>query len=216
MKRQLLILIGMLFVLPVHAAGPDAAISQLQHEWAVVKYRTPEDKQEAAFTRLEEQAAAAVQAHPGRAEPLVWQAIILSTHAGAKGGFGALSLVKQARGLLEQAEKIDPDALQGSVYTSLGSLYYQVPGWPIGFGDDDKAESYLKKALSINPDGIDPNYFYGDFLLDQGRYAEARDYLNKALAAPARSDRPLADKGRRAEIRKVLDKVRAELKNQES
>jgi hypothetical protein len=56
---------------------------------------------------------------------------------------------------------IDPRALQGSAYTSLGSLYYQVPGWPIGFGDDKRAEAMLLKALEINPDGIDPNYFYG-------------------------------------------------------
>jgi Tfp pilus assembly protein PilF len=48
-----------------------------------------------------------------------------------------------------------------------GALYYQVPGWPIGFGDKDKANELLKKALALNPDGIDPNYFYGDFLLKE-------------------------------------------------
>ena len=30
----------------------------------------------------------------------------------------------------------------------------------------------LKKALSINPNGIDPNYFYGDFLIGEGQFAE--------------------------------------------
>ena len=49
-----------------------------------------------------------------------------------------------------------------------GFPYYQVPGWPVGFGDDEKAEQLLKQALAINPTGIDPNFFYGDFLLDQG------------------------------------------------
>ncbi len=40
--------------------------------------------------------------------------------------------MKEARASLEAALKIAPEALDGSAYTSLGSLYYQVPGWPLG------------------------------------------------------------------------------------
>ncbi|MCF5879317.1 tetratricopeptide repeat protein, partial [Aeromonas veronii] len=126
---------------------------------------------------------------------------------GPNGGGGALGLVKEAKAKLELALKQDPKVLDGSAYTSLGSLYYQVPGWPVGFGDDEKAEQLLKQALAINPDGIDPNFFYGDFLLDQGRKAEAKTYLDKALAAPARPGREVADEGRRMEIRDRLAKL---------
>lgn len=179
-------------------------ILRLQDGWAVAKYRTPEKQQDEAFKRLVSEADQVVASHEGRAEPLVWKAIILSSHAGAVGGLGALGKVKEARRLLEQAEAINPAALDGSIYTSLGSLYYQVPGWPVGFGSDEQAEKYLKKALSINPDGIDPNYFYGDYLLDQKRYEEAARYLEKALQAPDRPDRALADEGRREEARTRL------------
>jgi len=196
------------------AAAADAledGIKALQHAWAKANYKTAEDQQEEAFEKLTQQAAALVKQHPNKAEPLIWQAIITSSDAGATGGLSALGKVKDARKLLEAAEKINPAALDGSIYTSLGSLYYQVPGWPIGFGDDDKAEVYLKKALSANPNGIDPNYFYGDFLRDQGRYKEAMEYLNKALNAPDREDRPLADEGRRAEIKAALKEIKANL-----
>jgi len=203
------------------AAGPsadqsvslnmDASIQELQQEWAVVKYQTAKDRQDAAFTLLEAKAESAVQAYPQAAEPLVWEAIILSTHAGVSGGLGALSKVKQARVLLEKAASIEPNALHGSIYTSLGSLYYQVPGWPIGFGDDKKAEQYLKQALTQNPDGIDQNYFYGDFLRDQGRYKEAVTYLTKAINAAPRPHRELADQGRREEAKHVLAMVEAKL-----
>ncbi|MBV2263899.1 MAG: tetratricopeptide repeat protein, partial [Thauera sp.] len=101
--------------------------------------------------------------------------------------------------------------LDGSAYTSLGGLYYQVPGWPLGFGDDAQAEKLLKQALAINPGGIDPNYFYGDFLSRQKRYAEARTALEKALAAPDRPGRESADAGRRAEARRLLEQVVAKL-----
>jgi len=200
-----------LFSLSAVADALEDGIKALQKEWAITNYQTPEDKQDAAFEQLTQQAESLVKQHPDKAEPLIWNAIIVSSHAGATGGLGALSKVKAARKLLEAAEKIDPNALNGSVYTSLGSLYYQVPGWPLGFGDDDKAEAYLKKALAANPNGIDPNYFYGDFLRDQGRYEEAVAYLDKALQAPDRPERPVADDGRRAEARKVLETVKAEL-----
>lgn len=82
---------------------------------------------------------------------------------------------------------------------------FKVLGWPLGFGDDDKARSYLQKALAINPDGIDANYFFGDFLLEQGEPERAQTYLRKVLKAPGRPGREIADAGRREEARKRLD-----------
>lgn len=186
-------------------------LHQLQGRWAEINYQLPEKQREAAFAKLSQQAQQAVAAEPKAAELLIWRGIILSTYAGAKGGLGALGLVKQAKASLEQALAQDPQALAGSAYTSLGSLYYQVPGWPVGFGDDDKAEAMLKRALSINPEGIDPNYFYADFLQRKQRYAEAKAALEKALQAPARPGRELADQGRRREVEALLAKVQSEL-----
>jgi Tfp pilus assembly protein PilF len=148
---------------------------------------------------------------PQAAELHIWHGIVLSTWAGAKGGLGALGLVKQAKAELETAIELKPQALAGSAYTSLASLYYQVPGWPIGFGDEDQAEALFKQALALNPNGIDPNYFDGDFLLRQKRYGEARAALEKAIAAPARPGREVADAGRRDEARALLAQVKEKL-----
>jgi tetratricopeptide (TPR) repeat protein len=186
-------------------------LQQLQTRWAEINYQTPKAQREAAFEKLAAEADAAVKAEPKAPELLIWRGIILSTWAGAKGGMGALGLAKQAKASLEEAMAIDPRALQGSAYTSLGSLYYQVPGWPIGFGDDKRAETMLLKALEINPDGIDPNYFYGDYLYHEKRYAKARTALQHALAAADRPGRAVADKGRRDEARALLAKVQAEM-----
>lgn len=179
-------------------------IEELQHDWAVANYQLSGDEKKSAFERLANKADQAVNDHPGDAGILIWNGIIKSTWAGAAGGLGALKLVKAARSSLEQAMAIDDDALDGSAYTSLGALYYQVPGWPIAFGNDKKAREFLEKAVSINPDGIDSNYFYGQFLIEQKEYDKARQVLNKALRAPARPGRELADTGRREEIRQLL------------
>ncbi|WP_197722053.1 tetratricopeptide repeat protein [Sulfuriflexus mobilis] len=192
----------------------DNDIRHLQQEWALIKYREKDkDRQVKRMEALAKQAADINARYPDFAEPKIWEAIIVSSQAGIQGGFGALSLVKRSKALLETAEKIKPEALDGSAYTSLGSLYYQVPGWPIGFGDDGKARAYLEQARALNPNGIDSNYFYGDFLLDQGEYDKAIKVLEQALRAPQRPDRPVADAGRRDEIRQAIAKAKQNLDN---
>jgi tetratricopeptide (TPR) repeat protein len=193
---------------PLAQAGMDDDVRALQREWEEIKYRKPKTDQEKAFEALAQTAGTVRTKYSDRAEPEIWYAIIVASYAGAKGGLGALSLVKDAKQALEHALAVDPKALSGSAYASLGSLYYQVPGWPVGFGDDKKAREMLEAALKLNPDGIDPNYFYGDFLYRKGDYAGARKALERALKAPPRPDRPIADEGRRKEIEELLAKMR--------
>jgi len=194
------------------AADPafDSELLSIQQAWAKVNYETPAgDARAQAFEALEKRAEQFTKQHPTRAEALIWEGIIESSYAGAKGGLGALGLAKEARGNLEKALKIDPTALDGSAYTSLGTLYARVPGFPVGFGDDDKARKLLQKALELNPNGIDPNYFYADFLYEEGQYAEAAKYLERAAKAPPRPGRETADKGRHGEIDALAAKIKA-------
>lgn len=189
----------------------DAGIANIQHEWAKANYSTPKAGQEEAFKKLTEQGHQLSEKNGNAPEALIWEAIANAGYAKAKGGLGALKYAEKARDLLLSAEKTDPNALQGSIYTSLGSLYYKVPGWPIGFGDKKKAKAYLEKALQINPDGIDPNYFYADFLSERGEYEKAIRYYEKALAAPARPGREDADTGRKAEAEEGLKIAKSKL-----
>lgn len=195
--------------LAAHAAPVDDAVTELQHDWEVIRYQMPAAEREKRFEALAAKARKVSEAYPGRAEPLVWEGIIVSTYAGEKGGLGALGLAKQAKALYESAIQIDGNVLDGSAYNSLGVLYHKVPGWPIGFGDKAKAKELLQKALAINPKGIDPNFFYAEYLVDTKRPEEAVAYLERALQAPARPGRQIADTGRREEVRQLLEKTRS-------
>ena len=190
---------------PASVTAPEAStVAHLQTRWAEIKYGTAANAQAVAFEALAKEADAAVAAHPRDAALLTWRGIIEASWAGAKGGLGALSLVKKAKADFEAALAIDEAVLDGSAHTSLGSLYYQVPGWPVGFGDEDAAREHLQAGLRLNPAGIDSNYFWADFLRDQGDEVGAIAAFRKALAAPARPGRESADAGRRAEIEAAL------------
>lgn len=191
------------------AAVADDAVVDLQHDWEAIRYQAPAAEREKRFEALAAKARKVSETYPGRAEPLVWEGIIVSSWAGEKGGLGALGLVKQAKALYEAAIAIDGDVLDGSAYNSLGVLYYKVPGWPVGFGDKAKAKELLQKALSLNPKGIDPNFFYGEYLVEIRQPDQAVAYLERALQAPPRPGRQVADSGRREEARLLLEKARA-------
>ncbi len=183
-------------------------VAALQSEWARIKYQVSDEKlQLSAIEKLEQQAEQTSAKYADFAEPKIWQGIILSTDAGIVKGLSALGKVKEAKKLFEASLEQNPTALNASAHTSLGSLYYQVPGWPIAFGSDDKAEQHLKAALEVNPDGIDANYFYADFLMESKRYDEAKHYFEKALSAKPRAERPIADAGRRHEIELAMAKL---------
>jgi len=191
------------------AAPIDDAVGAIQQEWAAIKYQVPAKQQETRYAELAAKARTASKTWPDRAEVLIWEGIVVSSLAGAKGGLGALGLAKDAKALYEDALRIAPDALDGSAYNSLGVLYYKVPGWPLGFGDKAKAQELLQKALAINPRGIDPNYFYAEYLVETGKPSEAMGYLDKALKAPPRPGREVADAGRRDEAQALMEKARA-------
>ena len=91
----------------------------LQGRWAEINYQVPAAQREAEFAKLAAEADTLVRSNPQDAELHIWRGIILSTYAGAKGGLGALDLVKQSKASLERALALDPKALHGSAYTSL-------------------------------------------------------------------------------------------------
>ncbi len=200
---------------PIGAASADEVsdtVHGLQTEWGLANYKTADGDKEAVFKALVDKSAALTAAHPNRAEPKIWEAIIRAGYAGAMGGLSsmtnAMPQMEKGRELLLAAEKIDASALNGSVYTTLGSFHYMTPGWPIGFGDTDKAEAYLKKALEIAPDDMDANYFTGDYWLEEKKYKKSIPYLEKVIALPDDESRPVYSKGRKAEAEKKLAKAK--------
>ena len=214
MKRLLLPLAATAMIIlaaDAHAQSADQLLRDIQHRWAEINYQAPEQDRAAAFEALAHKAELAANTHPGDARLVTWEGIVYSTWAGAKGGLGALGLAKSARRYFEQAIEIDGTALAGSAHTSLGVLYHEVPGWPLGFGSETKARTELETGLKLNPDGIDSNYFLGTWLMDQKHYAEASVRLNHALEAPPRPGRPIADEGRREEVRQALKQLERQL-----
>ena len=194
----------------------DAAVQQLETEWARIKFTmvTGSDKQLAMMDELGKKAEALAAQYPDKPAVLIWDGIILSERASMAnernsltGGITALRLAKQAKAVLEKAYAIDPAALSAGAATTLGVLYYRVPGFPIGFGDKDKARSLLEEAVRTAPDSLDAQYFYADFLYTSNLLPQATAVLEKALTIPQDADRPVWDHSRRLVIQQLLKEI---------
>lgn len=214
-NRIMMFAVALVLVLtPITAKAADAL--DYYKNWADIKYGTQSSEQkQAALEKLAVNVEALLAKDAKDTDAKIVLATIKSTHASLIGGLSALPLVKKARDLFEEAIKQDEKAMDGQAHAILGALYYGVPGWPIAFGDDDKAERHLKKALAIAPESIDAHFFWGEYLLDHNKYEQASEYLNKAIALKPRSSHDAykaADTGRIAEAKAKLKEVDVKMK----
>jgi|SRR5450756_437531 len=192
------------------ADAADVEVHRLQSTWESIKFGVPEgDDQTKQMDTLGEDADAVAAKFPNRPEVLIWDGIITSERASMASAFSALGLAKRARDILEQAYRMAPSKLEAGAPTSLGVLYYRVPGFPIGFGDKAKARQLLEQAINLAPTGLDAWYFYGDFLYEQKEYQKAVEAFRRALSLPQHPDRALWDKNRRLVIRERLESIAA-------
>lgn len=185
--------------------GFDEDLHSLQQSWEQANYASTGKQRGQAFKALTGQADSLVSSYPQEAGAHTWAGIVYSTYAGEVSMLSAGKQVKRARTELEQSLELNPNALQGAAYTSLGALLFQIPGF-MG-GDNERAEALLLQGLELNPEGIDAHYFYAAFLADQKRYSEAMAHYEQAEQAAPRPGRELADQGRRAEITAAMAEI---------
>jgi tetratricopeptide (TPR) repeat protein len=206
MNKIIFVVFNLLFTSGCFADAMVNTLQKIESEWALAEHTYPENNRKTAFQSLLKQTAKVANKFPSKAEPLILQACIILTRAKIENPMNALSSVHKAKNLLEKAITIDPHANQGSAMVTLGVLYYKVPSWPIAFGNNEKAKKMLENALRINPKGIDSNYFYAEFLIEQEKSEQATAFLVKALNAPIHATNELF-------ARDILAKAKRALKN---
>jgi predicted Zn-dependent protease len=180
-------------------------IDSVRYGWAQAKYELNGKEQAKAFDSVlkEIQILREEKAEP---EALLdcWEGTTLSSYASQVGGTKGLSMVKKAKALLESSIMADDTVEDGLALGVLGTLYYKVPSWPLGFHDDKKAKKFLKKAVARDPQGAHSNYYYGEYLATKKDNDNAALYLNTALKASEGSSDVVAH-GRQHDIQFVLN-----------
>ncbi len=181
--------------------------SELENNWAKIRYQVPVNQRLSAFETLLISLNHAPLACLKTAEYQIVEAMIKGAMIKQQSSLIAIKKINQIKRLLDKATRNKPSAMNGQGWTLLGLLYDKAPGWPFSIGDDDKAKNAYLKGLEYNPDGIDANFYYGDFLRRKGLKQQAREYLLKASQATQQIGREIAHQGRISDVQRALAKL---------
>ena len=119
---------------------------------------------------------------PSRPEGYFWMAANMGTLAesyGLRQGIKYRGAIKDA---LETVLRIDPAFQKGSADRALGRWYFKVPGL---FGGSKKlSEEHLRTSLTYDSNDTASHYFLAETLFAMNRDADAREELQRVMAAP--------------------------------
>lgn len=128
-----------------------------------------------------EGARRAVALKPREPEGHFWLAANLGTFAEQAGLRAGLRHRAEIKRELETVLALDPSFQRGSADRALGRWYSKVPR--LFGGSRDKSVEHLERSLVYDPDSAASLSFLADTLLEAGRRDEARQVLQRVLAA---------------------------------
>jgi hypothetical protein len=144
----------------------------------------------------------AISVRADRPEGYFWKAANMGALAESFGigqGLKYRGAIKEA---LEKVLAIDPAFQQGSADRALGRWYFKVPG--LFGGSKRKAEEHLRASLKYNANSSASRFFLAETLFSLDRDREAREELEKILAAPVDPEWAPEDKEFKEKAKRLL------------
>ncbi|HVO39476.1 MAG TPA: hypothetical protein VMV03_10670 [Spirochaetia bacterium] len=196
------------------------------------KDKKPTDAVLAYFVEGEGYADKAIAADSQNDLGYFWKSGNIGRWGQVKGVFNALGKAPILRDLLLKVLSINPQ--RSDAYFVLGQLYREVPGWPLSFGDTDRAVSLGRLAVALNAEqvaaGTEKDISY-DFSIElaktlknrnwssQNRQSEWKNKAAKYAQAATPFDKgsfyeganPLEDVSDKQEAKAILTRVIADM-----
>jgi len=151
-------------------------VAEILNSAATINLKTPEDEQEDAYASLLAESEALRERNSDDAKAWIATAIVRASYARTQ-GMSALGLLKTTRKELEESIDLDEQAFGGYAHAFLGRLYFAAPAWPLSFGSNKRARRHLERALEINADTLENQFYYALFLADRDEHEEAEQFF---------------------------------------
>ena len=145
---------------------------------------------------------AATRIQPNRPEGHMWLAANMGALAESFGLRQGLKYRGEIKNELLTVLRLDPAYAQGSADRALGRWYYKVPA--LFGGSNQKSEEHLRRSLTYNPNSTASLYFLAETLVALKRKSEAKDVLDRVLAAPIDPAWAAEDRDFKARAQKLI------------
>ena len=146
---------------------------------------------------------AATRIEPSRPEGHMWLAASMGALAESFGLRQGLKYRGEIKNELLTVLRLDPAYQQGSADRALGRWYYKVPG--LFGGSNQKSEEHLRRSLTYNPNSTASLFFLAETLIALKRKPEAKDTLERLLAAPIDPSWAAEDRDFKARAQKLIE-----------
>jgi hypothetical protein len=148
----------------------------------------------------------ATKLEANRPEGHMWLAANMGALAESFGLRQGLKYRGEIKSELETVLRIDPGFEQGSADRALGRWYYKVPG--LFGGSNTKSEEHLRKSLTYNPNSTASLYFLAETLIALKRKPEAKQTLERCLAAPIDPEWSAEDRDFKRKAEKLIQTLK--------
>ena len=169
---------------------------------------TDKEKRIEKYQRAIDAAEQATKVNPKSASGHFWRAAAIGRQGLDKGVLKALNNASTMRDSLEITIEKNEKIERGAAHRALGRLYYELPGFPLSFGNNKKALEHLEKAYAIGPQEPANNAYYAQMLVKNGKKDEAKKYIDYVLAYPVKPEHKLE----MAEYRRVAEETLKKMK----
>lgn len=174
------------------------------YEW-VGRYADSADKP-GVFGAAVEYAKRAVEAEPTAVDGRYWYALTIGRLGEAQGILRSLSAAGDMRRELETLLELAPD--HAGAHFALGMLYYRLPGWPLSFGDNNRALELMSAAVELAPDHTTYRLGLAELLLDMRRRDEAIELLEAIIEMPLTPNEPMESAEDKVKAQELLQRHR--------
>lgn len=145
---------------------------------------TTSDEKLVTYERGREWGRRAVELAPKSEEAHVWYAINTGRWGETKGVLRSLFLLPTIHEELDIIFGLNPKSIRG--HALAGNVFFKVPR--LFGGDRKKAEEHFTKGVEIDPHYTAIRIDFARFLIDEGRYDEARQQLRRVIDERAPND----------------------------
>ena len=162
-----------------------AVIAELARlECANAEIESETEQRIALYIRCIETADIALANNRDEVVALYWKAVALGKLSEEKGILNALRSMRPIEKLFLRVIELNENYDNAGGHKALGRMYFKLPGFPISFGNKEKALYHLKRAYELFPYDIIALAFYAEALFETGNKSEARQIAEFILTAP--------------------------------
>ena len=147
------------------------------------EYSSSDKEKEVYFKAGVDIGKEAVKQSPNDVAAQLWWAANMGAHGVVRGIMSSLFYLKDLEKSGKKAVDLDETYFHGAPLRLLGRFYHQVPGFPIGPGDNKKALKMLERAVELGPEFYMNHVYLADVLISRYKKADAKKLLNKVIEA---------------------------------